>query len=407
MKKILCFILCTAMILTLPGCWSRREPKTLAIVNSALFDYKEGEGYQVITELINPSAMGGAASGGGNGKSANVTAISVGPSIPEAIRNASESLERTIFGGNNAVRFFSERFAKRDMAPLLDYLLRDFLTDENPLMVVIKGDDPQKVYSCKLGLSSTVGSYIDSLSQTQPNVLATSVFVDTLDFIKDYYDEGIQPVAGVAQLVECGAKGSGNQGSTQEGQGSQDGSEKEYRILYEGLAAFKDNKLIGYLNALEARAYNLVKNNISSTTISIPSGDNVTVAGIKNSKAEIKTTTEGDPFTINVKIIVRFSIIQESGSIDISKPEPLKAVEESLNKQLTTEIEATVRKVQTEFQSDIFGFGKAVHAQHPEKWREIKDRWDDDYFSKAAVNISVESSANRTGQIKQPFSMED
>ena len=406
MKKIICFILCTAMILTLPGCWSRKEPKTLAIVNSAIYDYKEGEGYQIITELMNPSAMGGANVGDGSGKSPNITAISVGPSIPEALRNASESIERALFGGNNKVRFFSERFAKRDMAPLLDYLLRDFLTDENPLMVVIKGNDPQKVYSCKLGLSSTVGSYIDSLSETQPDVLATSVFVDTLDFIKDYYDEEIQPVAGVAQLVECEAKGSGNQGSTQGGQGSQNGSEKEYRILYEGLAAFKDNKLIGYLNALEARAYNIITNNLHTTPISIPSGNDYSVVSIKGSKAELKTTVEGDQFTIDIQVKVNSSLIQEGGSIDISKQEPLKTVEERLNKLLSAQIEATVQKVQTEFQSDIFGFGKAVHAQHPEKWKEIKENWDD-YFSKAAVKISVESSVNRTGQIKQPFSMED
>jgi hypothetical protein len=47
-----------------------------------------------------------------------------------------------------------------------------------------------------------------------------------------------------------------------------------------------------------------------------------------------------------------------------------------------------------------------VHDQHPEKWREIKDNWDD-YFSKAPVSITVESTVDRSGQIKEPFEMED
>ncbi|MEL7610155.1 MAG: Ger(x)C family spore germination protein [Bacillota bacterium] len=400
MKKILCLILCTVMMLTLPGCWSRKEPKTLAIVNSVIYDYKDGKGYEVTTEIMNPTSSGGPGSSSGDGKSANITTISTGPTVPEAIRNASESLERAIFGGHNMVRFLSERLVQRDITPLLDYLLRDFLTDENPWMVVLKGDDPRKIYSCMLGLSNTVGDYIDSLAGSQPDILSKSVFVSTLDFIKGYYDKGIQPVAGVVQMVECESKGSNSEAS------AQDDSEKKYRILYEGLAAFKDNKLVGYLDGLETRAYNLVTNNVDTSPISIPVKDEFTVVLIKSSKSDIQTTVEGEEITINVRIKAGLSLIQEGGSIDISKMEPLKTVEDGFNKQLSMEIASTIRKVQSEFQSDIFGFGKALHAQHPEKWREIKENWDD-YFSKAAVNVSVESTVNRSGQIKQPFMMQD
>lgn len=105
--------------------------------------------------------------------------------------------------------------------------------------------------------------------------------------------------------------------------------------------------------------------------------------------------------TIDVKIKIGMSIRQDGGHIDISKIEPLKTVEQKFNKQMEREITASIAKVQQEFQSDIFGFGKYVHTQYPNKWKEIKTNWDDN-FSKAKINVTVESSANRSGEIKQP-----
>lgn len=406
MKKGLCLILCTAMILAVSGCWSRKEPKTMAIVNSVIYDYIAGEGYRVTTEVMNPAALGGGDKGGGSGKSPNITTISVGPSVPEGIRNASKSLDQALFGGHNKVRFLSERFARKDMTSLMDYILRDHLTDENPLVVIIKGEKPEMIYSCTLGISDTVGDYMENLSESQPNVISTSVFVSNLDFIKDYYDDGIQPVAGLAEIVECDEKPSTNEASEQGSQTSQSSSDKTNKINYEGLAAFKGGQLVGYMNGTETRAYNFITNNIETAPVSIPSGDDFTVALVKGSNADIQTTVEGDQIKINVQIKAGLSIVQEGATIDVSQMEPLKAVEDGFNKLLITEIAAAIQKAQTEFRSDIFGFGKAVHDQHPEKWREIKDNWDD-YFSKATVSITVESTVDRSGQIKEPFEMED
>lgn len=409
MKKGYCLTLFVLISVLLSGCWSRKEPKTLALVNSSLYDFSDTGDFQVTIEVLNPAAEGGVKNSG-NGKSPNITAISEGGSVPEAIRNVSESLERTIFGGHNKVRFFSEEFAKADIIPVMDYWFRDHLTDENPLMVVVKGENPKQIYSCMLGLSDTVGDYLESMSKIQPNTMANSVFVDNLDFAKDYYEEGKQPVTGVVELVECESKPSNNTttdfNNSQALQTQQDASDKKYRIKCEGLAAFKDGKLVGYMDGTEARAYNFITNNVENAAASISSEDKQTVVAVHNQKTEIKMEINADQITINVKIKTEISILQESGVLDISKAEPLKTVEAAFNKQLAEEIVAAIQKAQTEFQSDIFGFGVSAHKQFPEKWKEIKNSWDD-YFARAKVNVSVESSVDRSGEIKQPFKLED
>ncbi len=90
MKKGICVILCVAALLSLPGCWSRREPKTLALVNSVIYDLDDSGGYEVTVEIINPSAESGIRDSG-SGKNPNITVTSRGESLPEAIRNSAAS----------------------------------------------------------------------------------------------------------------------------------------------------------------------------------------------------------------------------------------------------------------------------------------------------------------------------
>lgn len=400
MKKGLCIILILMLSLLLSGCWSRQEPKTLALINSVIYDFIDSGGYQVTIEVINPSAQD---NGKQSGKNPNIISTGKGPSLPEALRNVSASLDRIIFGGHNKVRFFTEKFAKRDITSVMDYILRDRLTDENPLMVIIKHDDPGQIYSSALGLSETVGDYIDSLSETQPATTSKAVFVKTLNFVKDYYDEGKQPVAGVVELVEPEPKPSDQAGA--DTGSTQSGADQKYKTVYTGLAAFKDDKLVGYMDDIETRAYNFITNNIERAIISLVSGNSETVAIIQDSKAEIKTEIKNGQITINVKVKNHMAIIQAGSAIDVSKTEPLKTVEADFNQQIAQEIKAAIQKAQQEFQSDIFGFGIFVHRHHPKKWKEMKENWDD-YFSQAVINVSVESIANRSGAIKQPFNWE-
>lgn len=98
-------------------------------------------------------------------------------------------------------------------------------------------------------------------------------------------------------------------------------------------------------------------------------------------------------------------IVQENSPLDINKSEVLKKIEADFNKQMVGEIAAAIKKAQTEFESDIFGFGVSMHKQHPQEWKAIKGNWDD-YFANAVINISVESTIDRQGEFKQPFRWE-
>lgn len=397
-KKTVSIFLCLFIMSTLSGCWSRTEPKHLAIINSVIYDMDDEGKYIVYTEFINASAS--ASGGGEEGKkgASSLIADGKGDSPIEAISNVSQTVERSIFGGDSKIRFFSERLAKKDISDTIDYILRARLTDETAMISVIKGEEPQKIYEATIGLSDTLGNYMETMSLFQPNAESKAVFLTTLDFVRDFYSDGKQPVAGLIEVVENEFKSSES--------GKSDGGEKKYKIICEGLAAFKDGTLAGYFNGEEARAYNLIRNDVRNINITVPSENGNTVFNILKSKCGVKTSKEDDNIKIDVKLKVDSRIISESSDIEISQPETLKMLEELFNEKLKNEITGAVTKAQKEFESDIFGFGEHMHGQNPKDWRGLKKDWDE-AFSKAEVNVSVESSIARSGELKRPFNYEE
>lgn len=391
-KMLLCFLLCAM----LAGCWDRTEPKNMALVSSAVYDLKDDGNYQITIEITNPTTKDGEKKGTG-GKSTSIMYVGENLSIPESARGISQSLDKSLFSSHTKVRFLSEKFARTDIVPVFDYLLRSYHLDENPLVVIIKDEDPSKIYTCDIGLSETVGGYIESISNSLPFITSKSVFTEASDFIKDYYWNGKQPVAGVVEFVPNNAPSSKN---------SEDSQKDKFNIKYEGLAAFKDNKLVGFLNGVEARSYNFVTNNLKTALVSILTENHYTVFMVDQSKSKIKTFIQDGQITIDVKINVYISTIQESGSIDVTQMDSIKMLENQVNQLLEKETAAAIQKVQTEFKSDIFGFGIYVHAEHPQQWKDLKYNWDEQ-FSKANIHVMVDSSIRRTGQIKQPFREEE
>lgn len=396
LKKWFQIICCILVIITLSGCWSKSEPKTLELLESVIFDIQDNGKYKITAEIKNASSNSSTQmSGQGSINAKTVITSSEGNSLAEAIRARSKSIEKVLFGAHVKVRFLTEKFAKNvDLSAMLDGLSRDSLTYDTPFMVVIKSENPEMLYNCNIGLSESVGNFINDLCKTQPNAIAESVFTTTLDLIKDYYNEGKQPVMGVAEIVE-------DDNTT-----SQSSLNKTYKIKYKGLAAFKDDRLVGFLDGIETRAYNMITNNFKAAYMSVSCKDSMVSLKVPSAKADVKTNVDNNNITINIKVKINLNVIGVSGTLDVSKAENLKKVEESFNKQMQSEIVSAISKVQKEFASDIFGFGSYVHAEHPEKWKEIKDNWDD-YFSKATVNVTVESSATRSGEIKEPLKTED
>jgi spore germination protein KC len=412
MGKRISIIICILMMILLPGCGNRHEPKDLAVVNSIVYDVLGNGNFKVTGEFLNPSSSGsgggdtGGGSGGG-GKSPTLTAVGESDSIRGALSNLGLSVEKELFGGHNKVRFLSEKFARMELGGFFDYQMRDYTTDETPFIIVIEGDEPERIYTCMIGMSEKVGDYIDDLGRNIINGNSKAVTVTALDFIKDYYNDGKEPVAGRLRIVECESKPSGNVKSDSKKQTSE-GSEQaqNYRVDLEGLSVFKGGKLVGFMDPIEARAYNFITGSAGMAYFTVKSDDKNTILELNNVKPELKVKIEGDSIGLSVKLKTNATIVEAGDSLDLTKSEVLDEIGQKAGKQIEEELKAAIQKAQKQFQSDIYGFGKVTHIKYPEKWKEISSDWNS-HFSKADLDVTVNVTINRTGQIKKSFTMEN
>ena len=402
-RKIL-LLAALLFLLALSGCWNRREPDSLALVDSLIND-AEGEKVYLTFEVLDPSPKQSKGSGGQTGTFSSIYVSGTGYTLPEALRSGTNALDRKLYIGHIEARFLSERLAKAGIAKMIDFYLRDHEARQDPYMVVIKGENPGLLYSCASGMSDNMGTYITKLASNQMASTSESVFVRTLAFLKAYYDDGIQPVAGTVEIIENPDYASASAENPEEKSG------EKYLLEYKGLAAFKDGKMVGYLDGIETRAYNIIVGKMVSAFINVPhvSGDEgngvQTALEVIDSKPEIKVSYDGKA-VIEISVTMNVVIGFEGDEKDIEDAGVRKKIEKAFDALIQNQLQTAIYKVQTEFQSDIFGFGKQLHMQHPEQWKKVSDRWDE-VFSQADVHIQVQAKINETGEIIEPFLRED
>lgn len=167
-----------------------------------------------------------------------------------------------------------------------------------------------------------------------------------------------------------------------------------------GLAVFKNDILVGELNAEESILHMMVSNKLKSCTISIPNpiGDsesiNLSIKLAHNTKNSV-SLVNGTPFISSVvKINAKIeSATQKSsyGNSSYYSNENIQLIEESCNQYLKKALNDYLYKTAKEYNCDIDGFGKYAVKYFPT----IKD-WQDynwlDNFQNSTFNVSIETT---------------
>ena len=120
---LLCLLL---PLLTLAGCWDRREPSLLGVVTAVAFDFDPQTGLlQVIAQVANPLGIGGGngadQSGGGGGNNPFWVVETSGHTIYEAIKKTEQVSTRKLIWSHLEAVLFSEAMAREGLRPVLDY----------------------------------------------------------------------------------------------------------------------------------------------------------------------------------------------------------------------------------------------------------------------------------------------
>lgn len=397
MKKISFVLLIVFISFSLCGCWSSEEPKDLAIINSVIYDCDEEGNYYVSVQIINTSSIVSSGASTTGEKNPSIVIKGKGTSLSQAFDDLTGRIEKSLFAAHNKVRFISERMIrnKHHFQKLLDFIFRDTLTDETSLLTVISDEDLDKVYKSTIGLASLTGSFVEQLHVKNQEQSSCAVFYRTFEFVREYYEEGIDPVLGRILFSPTVEMPSLNPGG--------DNKEAKYEMKTEGMAIFKDLQFVGYAGKFDTEVYNVLINNARVVLVELfEEGDLVSLTLYKP-KSDIKVSKNGEQIDVDIKVSGEMSLSNffVEGNSDENYKDRVKEVKKVANEFLAQKTTESIKNIML-LGSDIYGFGRALHNSSPSDWREVSQDWEN-YFKNANVKVEYNLVLSREGEINTPF----
>lgn len=389
MKK--CIVTLLILTLFLSGCWDRVELNELGIAMALGIDKIENE-YVVSAQVVVPSEVSMRAS---TGRSAVTLFHATGDTVYEAFRKMTKVSPRKIYPGHLQILVISEELAKEGIADSLELLSRDWELRSDFYVVVAKDLTASEVLNVTTTIESIpANKMFNALKVSEKNWAGTEgVILDEL--VTNLISDGNEAVLTGIQVFGDKETGSSKQNT--------DSITPTTRIQYDNLAVFKADQLVGWLTEEESRGYADITGKVKKTVTSIPcpKEGNITIEVLKYHSKIKGSINQGDP-EIDLIIEAEGNIGEVLCSIDIMKQETIDELEKNYEAEVKEIIHQTIESVQKQYQSDIFGFGEAIHRSNPKEWNKMKEHWDE-RFSDLTVNVHIDMNIRRIGTVNNSF----
>jgi spore germination protein KC len=379
-KIIIVFILITNMSLS-TGCWDYREIDQLAIVSGIAVDKStNGKDYLVSFEVMKIS------SGGIDSKTTTELIKCEGKTIFEAARNAIVVAGKKLYFSHAKALIISSEVAKEGTTKVIDFFNRHVETRRDIGVYVSKEKKAYDILEQKNPLSDILSLSLDEM-QTSGIALAKSPTVVLWNYISDLSSEGI---SAVLPTISINAQ-----------------SDKPAPQI-NGTAIFKKDKLVGFLDGDETNTLLYIQKKApDGIIVIIKNAENLKVSmEIMNNNIEIKPKVTNGKVLMNISIKMEVAIGENGSSVVFEEENNRIMLEQNVADQLRSNIVNLVKKVQNDYDSDIFGFGKTIKKELPNEWRKMSKDWDN-LFKQVDVEVEAEVKIKNTGLNSRPIKVGD
>lgn len=389
-NKLCLIICCLLLLLLLPGCWNRRELNELGIAVGIGID-KVNNKYRVTAQVVNPGEV--AMKMGGN-QSPVIIYEATGRTVFEALKKMTTYSPRTIYLSHLRILVFGEALAKEGIQNPLDYLSRDHEVRTDFFIVVAKGTTANNVLRVLTPLEKIPANSLFLSLDTSQKLWAPTTAVTLDQLITDMISEGNNPVLTAIKVT-------GN-GEAHDPKNAND-IDPRARLHYSGLAVFKGDKLIGWLNEKESKGYNYMKDNVKNTVgvQACPGGGNLSVEVVNTKTSTKGSVVNGEP-RMDVRVESEETIGEIACQIDLTKTSTITRLEEQLEQSLKGILQQVIDKAQQEWKVDIFGLGEVIHRSNPRAWKSLKQNWNEQ-FANMNITVNAEVKIRRIGTVVNSF----
>ncbi|MGG3800573.1 Ger(x)C family spore germination protein [Metabacillus fastidiosus] len=388
-RMILVIITVISILIFLSGCWNRRELNELAIVVGIGID-KVDDHFLVTTQVINPGQV--ATQKSSIAKEPVIVYQETGDTVFEAIRKITTTSPRKMYASHLRMIVLGEELAKDGIGEMLDILLRDQEFRMDFYIMVAQGMKAKDILKVSTPLEKIPSNKMFNALETSQKEWSATKAVTLHELVKTIVREG-------EALVLTGITVKGDKDLAH----SIDNLERTVPngdLQITNLAVFKKDKLIGWLDEMEGKTYNVLTNNEKSTTINLscPKGGKV-VYEVKNSSTDTKAEIRNGKPEIDLDISVEGDIAEVECDMDLTKEGTIEEIEKIYEKEAESYFRNAISQIQEHHETDIFGFGEEIHRKNPKIWRKIKGDWNEQ-FKYLPVNIKVRGEIKQIGTVE-------
>jgi len=391
MKKFKYTIILILLIPLLTSCWSRKELNELAITTGLAID-KQDDNYLITAQVLNPSEI--ATSQQTSSRLPIVTFTRTGQTIFEALRNLTHESPRRLYLSHVRMVILGEEVALEGIQEVLDFISRDHEMRTDFYIAVAKGQEGREVLKVLSPLEKIPTMRMFNSIETASKNIATVKGVHLDELITKIITKGINPV--LTGIYVKGPKDIGNDIANVEKIDPPTSMQTDY------LAAFKEDKLVGWLTKDESKGLKYIENDVTNTIITIPCEDGKLSIELYNVSSSVEGSVSNGSPKVKIKLRSEGIIGEVQCKLDLTKPETLEELNKKIEENQKEKIQEVVDRAQKDLKSDILSFGSAIHRADPKGWKSLSEKWDEE-FPTVEVEYDIKADIRRLGTISESF----
>ena len=371
-----CRITLVVTIILLTGCADQRILEELGFTHTVSYDVADKDSYEdnrmLRIGLSIPIASDEV-------KEKREILVTNANSSKEARTKLSTETDRILVSGQLRNTLFGDELARKGIWDLIDTLVRDPAVGQNTKIIVVSGE-AYEILKKDYKQHPRTGEYIDRLIDKEVNSQAIPD-VTIYHFTRDYFDDGIDPVAPL--LKENGE-----------------------HLIVDGIALFNSDKYVTSIEPSKAMLFSILTKNFKEGQISVNLTGNdeekdkeMVMFSSVISKRKIHAVKSNDEsqFKVNIKITIHGSVLEYIGEKKLGDDVARQELENEMSKYIKMETEKMITYMQ-EHNVDSIGIGKYVrNSLNFEEWQELD--WNEVY-PKVEVAVDAELKIKDYGKFK-------
>ncbi|TDG00357.1 Ger(x)C family spore germination protein [Paenibacillus piri] len=393
MKQVAGGLLLLLISVLLSGCWSRHELNDISIVVGMGIDYI-GDKYKVTVQTVNPGQVA-VKRGTSFNASPVVTFEEMGATIPEALSRMTVRAPRHLYYAHLRMVILGESTARAGIGKSLDFLSRNMEMRTDFYFVVARKTSASEILKMNSAMDPIPANNMYTKLETSDKYWSATGSMNLNTLLQDMGMAGKDPTMTGIEIAGDPRKGDKTSNSQY--------IDPPVILKYAGMAAFKFDRMVGWLDENDTKALNYIQNSVHQTTGVIPcSGGKgkISMQVIRSNAVITPTLRNGKPeFDVHIRLEQDISDVE--CMMDLSKASVVNELKRWSDLKVHGLLEKSLQKIQKEYGTDIYGFGNRLHNKYPQVWHEIKN-WNE-VFPTVPIRIHVNTILRRMGTVLQPM----